>query len=1415
MLGVAVALLFVVNGSIAQPKTIKKIEKRYQGGAYKSAYQQSNKLVIKSDDTYNGKISKINGYLYKALAAEAIYKYTLIDTLINQAKAVLNTIPADSFQAYARTYMLLAKVYQESNQLSKALELADMAVEKAELIATNNELPLSQALITKAKVQSKAGFYNEALASLQRADVLLTPKTSKKGDIKKSEFNSVKSEYASLLNLRAQVWFNRGNYSKVDSALPLNRAWIKSKLGKRNFYFRDHLVNQGYYAKFNYDLKKATKYFEDANKYTKFRPMEKTGQDVQEQLIDIYYTRNKKHESIVQRIKFERKARYSFGKNSLAYARYRLQEVRQLYTDSRYDRADKKLNQIYRTKTNFYDNHTLRFDMLDMKVKIATRRSNFDVAIDSLQKLVALKKVYYGGQSPEYHKEMLRLAEYYMNYSNNFTAARSIQDKSFNQILSQQLAPQNKQYISYLQQIAALNELTEKYDLAVKYLEDAAKIIKTHYGTDNVDYARDLEKMASALLKKGEFSKAEEAIKQAVSIFQNTSSRTSALDKSATYLTLAKLYTTLGLYEEAEDALSKASKLSRKANKSSSAKSSDELAELYIRQGRYNEAEDVLKTYLQTKESKFGKESKELIPTLNGLGNLYIILGNYSDAEKNIRRSMAISGKIFTENSVKYAEALRLMENLYKELGDFKKADETAVQVLNILRNQLGKNHIDVAAALTRLSQIKLFTEGDVKESEKLLYEALAIVKFNLGDNNPTYAEQLKSLAILFIESKRLDKADSVLNVANGIWVSKLGKKNVNSAEIAMLKGDIAFRSKNFQNAQQRYAEARSTYSAVFSQKHPGYVKATSKLSRALYAVGNYNASLKLLNESTANYLEFTKKYFPSLSFSEKQKYWNQIKEDFEFYNSLAFKVYDKNPAIAGNMFNNIMATKALLLSSSIKVKERILNSKDEKLITKYNEWTSKKQLLISAVAMSKEAQQQAGLDPAKLEKEINALEKELSESSELFAQNNEKSNPNWQQLKAALKPNEYAIEMMRFRFFDKGFTDSIVYAALIVSKNTKKAPDVVVMDNGKKLETRFLKYYKNVVINKLDEDNYSYDVYWKPIKKFIPDGAIVYFSAEGVYNEISLESLQAQNDEFAIDKNDFVNISNTKDIIAARTVVKSKSKDKEAEPVKESGALAASKAVLFGNPTFYAAAKATNSGKADDRAMAKQNVYASAAQNVIAQLPGTEIEVNEIEKLFVSKGWKLNKYLLNNAEEDSIKMIRSPKILHIATHGYFNPDEERSTEELSATEAEFASNPLLRSGLLLKGAGDVLKSNNSLKINSENGVLTAYEAMDLNLDNTDLVVLSACETGKGEVQIGEGVFGLQRAILVAGAKTMVMTLFKVNDDITKELMITFYKRWLETGELRASFTEAKRFIKSKYKYPVYWGSFVMVGLDK
>src|SRR5690606_15650849 len=180
----------------------------------------------------------------------------------------------------------------------------------------------------------------------------------------------------------------------------------------------------------------------------------------------------------------------------------------------------------------------------------------------------------------------------------------------------------------------------------------------------------------------------------------------------------------------------------------------------------------------------------------------------------------------------------------------------------------------------------------------------------------------------------------------------------------------------------------------------------------------------------------------------------------------------------------------------------------------------------------------------------------------------------------------------------------------------------------------------------------------------------------------------------------------------------------------------------------------------------------------------------------------------------DKIKELNSPKIFHIATHGFYKPSEEITLEkEIRSSEATLARNPLLRTGLLLTGAGDLLQKSD-VNYNAENGILTAYEAMNLNLDKTDLVVLSACETGLGEVQAGEGVYGLQRAFLVAGARILIMSMFKVDDEATQKLMLKFYQKWLTTNNMRQSFIEAKKEIRNEYPDPIYWGAFMMIGLE-
>lgn len=217
-----------------------------------------------------------------------------------------------------------------------------------------------------------------------------------------------------------------------------------------------------------------------------------------------------------------------------------------------------------------------------------------------------------------------------------------------------------------------------------------------------------------------------------------------------------------------------------------------------------------------------------------------------------------------------------------------------------------------------------------------------------------------------------------------------------------------------------------------------------------------------------------------------------------------------------------------------------------------------------------------------------------------------------------------------------------------------------------------------------------------------------------------------------------------------------------------------------------------------------------------IALLPYTQIEIEKLDSVFTASNKKIDAIFTGkNATESALKNLNSPQILHIATHGFFLENLEKDTKDskmIGFDKNKVFNNPLLRSGLLFTNAKKAF-----LEDNGSDGILTAYEAMNLNLDNTDLVVLSACKTGLGDLKNGEGVYGLQRAFQTAGAKTVLMSLWVVNDEVTMKLMSAFYKNWIlgkqtKREAFKNAQIEIQKMDKGKYKSPYYWGGFVMVG---
>jgi CHAT domain-containing protein len=215
--------------------------------------------------------------------------------------------------------------------------------------------------------------------------------------------------------------------------------------------------------------------------------------------------------------------------------------------------------------------------------------------------------------------------------------------------------------------------------------------------------------------------------------------------------------------------------------------------------------------------------------------------------------------------------------------------------------------------------------------------------------------------------------------------------------------------------------------------------------------------------------------------------------------------------------------------------------------------------------------------------------------------------------------------------------------------------------------------------------------------------------------------------------------------------------------------------------------------------------------------LKETNVEIHEINKLLQNNGYLVDIFNRSKGNEYNFKKItlkeRPPQILHFATHGFFFPKMEKE-EIVNSSDPIFkiSEHPMLRSGLILAGANYAWTHGHPKDPDGEDGILTAYEISQMDLSGTELVVLSACETGLGDIKGNEGVYGLQRAFKIAGAKYIIMSLWKVPDFQTRKLMTTFYDYWLNKEmEIPEAFRAAQQKMKEVYEDPYYWAGFILV----
>ncbi len=528
--------------------------------------------------------------------------------------------------------------------------------------------------------------------------------------------------------------------------------------------------------------------------------------------------------------------------------------------------------------------------------------------------------------------------------------------------------------------------------------------------------------------------------------------------------------------------------------------------------------------------------------------------------------------------------------------------------------------------------------------------------------------------------------------------------------------------------------------------------------------------------------------------------YTTKLREGYQNYHSFV-KLSADNPSLhhrlAGNAYDNLLLTKSIAFKGIRKRKQAFNKANDPEIIKLYDEWLAKKQQLISLYQRSQQDKKDlaSALNIAQdttsvafsvskdrldsLKRAIDQLENRLATSAVNFKETLEIDQPRWQSVRQSLKAGEAAIELIRFHWRDQiYYTDTAYYAAYIL-RHDSEYPEVVYLDSfADELDTRYYKSYRNSIDLKID-DNISYDRYWKPLKSKLDGINKVYFSPDGIYHLINMPTLKnPETGTYLLEEIDLINVTSTQNI-----------------HVDEEKASLVS-AVLVGRPQYSSQSTRPELETLQARSFSKDFRNAN-----IADLPGTEDEVTAITSNLESAGVRVKQLLGPRATEDELYALKSPDILHIATHGFWSGTE-------NATPGYRMFNAMMNSGLLMAGVVDYYSSD--ILAATTDGILTAYEAQNLELEGTDLVVLSACETGLGDFDAGEGVYGLQRAFGTAGAKSLITTLWKVDDIGTRDFMITFYQQMVLLNDKQEAFRKAQLTIKEKYKDPYYWGAFVL-----
>ncbi|MFK7952754.1 MAG: CHAT domain-containing protein [Ekhidna sp.] len=515
-------------------------------------------------------------------------------------------------------------------------------------------------------------------------------------------------------------------------------------------------------------------------------------------------------------------------------------------------------------------------------------------------------------------------------------------------------------------------------------------------------------------------------------------------------------------------------------------------------------------------------------------------------------------------------------------------------------------------------------------------------------------------------------------------------------------------------------------------------------------------------------------------------------------FQAAGIKHYDRNTFLT---IDDLLAQKGADFKSKKFLVQGIRQANEPALTAYYEHLKERKSKLSALALLSEPALTKTGWRQDKLDLEISEIRKKEGELygilgdylnvSDYFSSWNIKSSD----IRRLLSTGEVFIDAQRIQHLKN--PDKITYLFIRITKD--RGTQLFYISEGADLENSFFKVYSRSIKYELN-DLKSYNRYWKPFTSDLNNINTIYFSADGIYHKLSLNALKnPATQKFLLEETKVIQINELSDFKKIKDNISLSSQNDQFH--------------FFGRPSYYLDENLQKSSTQLAVNISDSATRSFSENSLIKDLPATEIEVSEISDLLKKQGSIADVYLGEEANESKVKSLNGRGVIHIATHGFFT---EEATEKsfgngyFSIQKEKVMNNPYLRCGLLLAGSGNSLQGE---MVGKEDGILTGEEIVHLPLLDTDLVVLSACETGLGTIYNGEGIMGLQRSFLIAGSKSVIMSLWEVNDVATQKLMTSFYNYWIVNGkEKREAFRLAQIELSKEFPEPKYWSAFVMLG---